>query len=115
MSLELTKVHNYKPIVGTKQVRLESVNPYIRLCQGSGPPLFIQRGMVYSEGSQRIKKTDLPDWFHEELNKVAPARLAEVGWKTEPVKEPNPQPEPKRRGRPSKQEAMNDGDDQRGD
>ena len=113
MSLELTKVHNYKPISGTKQVRLESTNPYLRLCRGDGPPLFIQRGVVYSEGSQRIKKTDLPDWFHEELNKVAPARLEEVGWKTE-AKTPL---EPKKpRGRPPKpaSEDVNDGDDQRG-
>ncbi len=122
MSLELNKVHNYRSVAGTKQVRLESTNPYLRLCQGSGPPLFIQRGMVYSEGSQRIKKADLPEWFQEELDKVSKAILNEVGWKTENTESKNGEtssrvessgfPKTPRRGRPPKKD-VTDGDDQR--
>jgi hypothetical protein len=41
------------------------------------PPLFVQGGQIYSEGGQLI--TEPPGWFWDELAKVSPDVLLEVG------------------------------------
>lgn len=79
MPLNLNKVHHYERVPGTQlEVRLIRTDPYVRVCAGGGPPLFIQGGQVYAEGGPTVDQ--FPEWFEGEVAKIAAPVLASVGW-----------------------------------
>ena len=86
--LEARKVHEYAKVPGTQAFRLARINPILRIARagvgedGNTSVLCIQRGTVFTEGGQVMKRKDLPQWFHDELAKCSPAALAECGWKS---------------------------------
>src|SRR5690348_11612809 len=81
MGLTLNKVNDWERVKGTMQVKMKAPNPYVRLKHGRDePPLYVQQGVVYDEGGTEIK--DLPEWFDEELRKVSPSALMEIGWRS---------------------------------
>lgn len=65
---------------GTRRDRIVKVVPYICLNRDQGPPVFLQKGKIFSENGKEIKKEDYPNWFYEELDKLTPDALEEVGW-----------------------------------
>ncbi len=82
--------HVQQPDPRTKRLRVVKTIPYVRLCGGNGPPVFIQAGHVYSENGKLVEQ--YPDWFEEELAKVTPYTLNQVQFSTG-----RPAPEKKRR------------------
>ena len=88
------KVHHYQRIPGTTMVRLQKVTPYIRLCEGAGPPIYLQDGQAWSEGgADPLDVATLPEWFRTGLARLTPAARAEVGWRL-PDDPPLPEPAP---------------------
>jgi hypothetical protein len=81
MGLNL-QVHKYERIKGTQDVRLVKTSPYT-VVKGAAEevPVYIQGGVYYSAGGDRIKKSDLPDWVHEEVGKMSVKAKEEVGLK----------------------------------
>lgn len=86
-------------------MRLQKLTPYIRLCEGEGPPVYLQDGQVWSEGgTDALPPDDLPRWFPEALARLTVAARQSVGFRLEsdpalPVApEPEPLRPPKRRG-----------------
>jgi hypothetical protein len=77
MTLSLDKVHDFQRIPGTLEVRLLKTQPYVRIVSGGEPPIFVQGGVLYSEGGQRV--TEIPDWFTQEVLKLSDTVRAEVG------------------------------------
>jgi len=89
MPLDLRAVQKYERVKGTLQMRLTEINPIIRLCQGTSPPLFIQGGQVWAEGGDEIENP--PDWFWEQAARMTRQARKEVGLKL--PNEPEEQPE----------------------
>lgn len=78
-SLKLSKVHEYQRVPGTESdVRLVRMHPYIRIVTPQEPPLYIQDGMIFSEGGPQVADEDIPDAFWEEVSKTSPAQLEVV-------------------------------------
>ena len=96
------KTHHYSS-KGRGVMTIDKITPYIRLCQGDGPPMFIQEGKVYCEGGSAVPENQLPKWFEEELAKADPKALKEVKFTGLVTKET-------KCGRPRKEEKV-DGDD----
>ena len=105
--LQLNKVHDYRKMPGTDQTTLVGFNPYIRVNHEPGPPLFIQNGVVFSEGGRPADH--IPEWFWEAVRAMPPQARASVKFTLPeeaaqaPVEEEAPKTEelPKRkRGRP---------------
>lgn len=70
--------HQYEKIPGQgMQMRLARVVPYLRIRHSTDPPLFIQKGEVYTDDGEEVK--ELPEWFWDEARKCSPAARAEVG------------------------------------
>jgi hypothetical protein len=86
--LALDQVHQYQRLPGTLEVRLVRTNPYVRITNGGEPPLFVQGGVIYSEGGDVI--TDPPAWWAAEVLKLSPTVRAEVGLGPVPVTQPAP-------------------------
>lgn len=57
------------------------VTPYIRLCDGDGPPIFLQNGSYFYEGGEEVPKDQHPDWLEELQDKVGPEALKAAGFK----------------------------------
>src|SRR5262245_4724449 len=109
MPLELNKIQNYERIKGTMQSRLKEINPVLRVKQGRDePPLYIQKGKVYTEGDPNpIPQSELPPWFWDQMERVSEKVKVEVGWhKPSQKATENPKAtvlrKPKPRGRPRK-------------
>lgn len=58
------------------------VTPYIRLCSGSGPPIFLQGGGYFYEGGEPVPKADIPDWVEDMQRKTSADALKACGFKT---------------------------------
>ena len=71
------KVHHYDDRNGRSVLVKET--HYMRIEHEKEPPLFIQKGKVYSAGGAQIN--ELPSWWEAELKKVNPKALNEVGYK----------------------------------
>ena len=69
-----------KRVPGTRNMRVVSRKPYIRLSAHGGPPIFLQAGKTWGEGGILIKATERPEWFQEELQKVPQTQLEQVDW-----------------------------------
>ena len=88
------KTHHFQRIPGTTTVRLQRITPYIRLCEGEGPPVFLQDGQAWSEGGEAaLDRAALPPWFSAQLERLTPAARAAVGWAL-PDDPPPPAPAP---------------------
>ena len=79
--------HRVQKIPGTDQSRIIGSNHYMRLSK-EGTTLFLQSGNVYSEGGQRYKEGDLPEWFEDEVAKISPKAMADCGFAQEVEEEP---------------------------
>jgi hypothetical protein len=81
-------VHEFsKPADGSRPT-LTRVTPYICLSrglpEGGSTRVFIQGGAFYHEGGKEYKRHELPPWLNEELARLTPTALREVGlvdWK----------------------------------
>lgn len=74
----MLSLQTHEPVIRDgKQVDMK-VTPYLRVCTGDGPPIFIQKGRLYGEGGGEIK--DPPEWFKDELNKIDKKALEKVGY-----------------------------------
>lgn len=98
------QVQHYQRIPGTTTVRLHKLTPYLRLCEGGSPPIYLQGGQAWSESAaDPIPLEDLPPWFGEALARLTLHARQEVGW-TRPGDPPLPVPQieealaPTRRG-----------------
>ena len=76
MTLSL-KTHEFTMKRG--QPVISRTNPYVRLCRGEGPPVFIQGGSFYYEGGQEVKEGEFPDWLPEMLKTLSLEVREEVG------------------------------------
>lgn len=56
------------------------VTPYIRLCEGDGPPIFLQNGRYFYEGGEEVPSKDMPDWVEVMQDKCSPAVLKACGF-----------------------------------
>jgi len=79
MPLNLNKVHNYEKIPGKHQVSLREVTPYVRFVHEDDTPIIVQKGAFYSDGGQRIKKTDIPPWFWEQAKLINKEKRERIG------------------------------------
>ena len=58
------------------------VTPYIRLCQGDGPPVFLQNGKFFYEGGEEVPDTDVPDWVEELMKGCSQEQLKATGFRS---------------------------------
>ena len=92
MPLNLEKVHDYQPVPGSAGVRLVKKTPYVRVVKGhiyspdgktilepGQPPVICQAGVFYSDGGDKIKVEDVPEWFWEEARAMSKEGRANVG------------------------------------
>jgi hypothetical protein len=75
------KTHDVTVNKATGEAIGTRVTPYIRLCQGDGPPIFLQNGTYFYEGGEEVPKGDLPDWLEELQGKCSPEQLKACGFK----------------------------------
>ena len=80
MALNLNP-HEYTVNPETSQPTLLRINPYVRLRQDDGPPLFLQGGQVYSEGGPLIPREEWPDWLVDAILRLNNSGLEESGFK----------------------------------
>jgi hypothetical protein len=59
------KTHDVTVNKATGEATGTRVTPYIRLCQGDGPPIFLQNGGYFYEGGEEVPKDKHPDWLEE--------------------------------------------------
>ncbi len=93
LGLDLAKVHDYT-VDKQHRAKMMQVRPALRLHRGvrpkhnergeqvaeeQDPPVFIQGGVFYSAGGDKLTKEDLPKWLDEEIKKSNPLALAEAG------------------------------------
>lgn len=78
--LNLRGVHVFEKIPGKGEFRLKEIHPAIRIAREE-QVLFLQDGTVYDASGRVMDLKDLPGWFKEELHKMTPAALREVGFK----------------------------------
>lgn len=77
--LQLNKVHEYQHVPGTEsEVRLVRMHPYVRIVTAGQPPLFVQDGMIFSEGGPVVPHDEIPDEFWAEISKTSAAQLEVV-------------------------------------
>jgi hypothetical protein len=57
------------------------VTPYIRLCEGDGPPVFLQNGGFFYEGGEEVPKGKVPDFVFDLMKKCDPEALKACGFK----------------------------------
>ena len=79
MALELSKVHVMRKDERTGQMVLIRENPYIRFVSRDKYPLIIQRGVVYTDGGDKVPDKEVPDWFWKEARKVDPIKREKIG------------------------------------
>src|SRR5262245_33315591 len=92
MPLQLDQIHKFERVKGTMTVRLLEIQPALRLKSGrDNPPLWIQKGQIYSEGGEEIVAADAPEWFWKELKRTSPQILAECGADRLQMVQPQPQ------------------------
>lgn len=78
MPLTLTKVHVTEKVPNSDQTRVTRTNHYVRLYADNGPPVYLQNGVVFSEGGPVVEPEDYPDWFWGEVSKLSEEALATV-------------------------------------
>ena len=78
-------------------VRLQRTTPYLRLCEGEGPPIYLQAGQAWSEGgAEPLAAEALPAWFDSAVMRLTLQARREVGWQLpdDPALPEPPLPEP---------------------
>jgi hypothetical protein len=84
---------------------LVRTTPYTRVSRDRGPPLFLQRGQVYSEGGNKpIPEEEWPAWLPDEIRRLTPAAQEEVGF-SDYVQKLNKSLEPPQEALPPKEPA----------
>lgn len=94
------KVHDYRKIPHTNEVRLVRTTPYIRFCQRDHPPIYLQNGRFYDESGV---PEDAPGWVLEQIDRMSDQALQRAGYtrpapqedtsgKELPLEEPTPEP-----------------------
>jgi hypothetical protein len=79
----LKKVHIYKKVPNSTEVRLVETNPYINIAAAGLPQVFLQGGRYLYEDGTEIK--ELSSALKDEVAKLAPAALKEAGFDAEPT------------------------------
>jgi hypothetical protein len=57
------------------------VTPYIRLCEGVGPPIFLQGGGYFYEGGEEVPTKDRPEWLSKLQGACSKEALEACGFK----------------------------------
>lgn len=79
MALNLNP-HEFAVDPNTLQPVMTRVQSYIRLREGTDPPMFLQAGKVYSEGGQLIPREKWPGWLQDAILQMTPPALEECGF-----------------------------------
>lgn len=79
------RVHEYAKIPGSPYQKIVKARHYIRFVRRESPPIYIQGGKLYSEAGDEIKGNQIPDWFHEAVQKTDPRQLHAVGYTQVPI------------------------------
>jgi len=74
------KTHEVTVNKATGEATGVRVTPYIRLCEGDGPPIFLQNGGYFYEGGEEVPDKDVPDWLEELQGKCKPEALKACGF-----------------------------------
>jgi hypothetical protein len=80
LSLSL-KTHEVTVNKATGEAVGTRVTPYIRLCSGDGPPIFLQGGGYFYEGGEEVPEDQHPDWLEGMQKKCSPDALKACGFK----------------------------------
>jgi len=75
------KTHEVTVNKATGEATGVRVTPYIRLCQGDGPPIFLQNGAYFHEGGEPMEEENRPDWLDDLQRKCSPEQLKAAGFK----------------------------------
>ena len=78
VKLELDRVHEYEKVPGTQTMRLVRTNPATRICVQGQSPIYVQHGVLFYEGGERVP-TPAPAWFVEEVKKLSSQEYANTG------------------------------------
>ena len=67
----LKKVEDWQPNpADASELKLKGTNYYIRLKSGDEGPYYICDGHVYVDGGHQVPKSDLPDWFWDQVKMI---------------------------------------------
>ena len=81
MALDLTGVHELRPVPGQQGVALTVLKaPYKRFVN-DGQRIIVQRGQFYGDGGQKILKKDAPEWLLKRLDELSDEARESVGLK----------------------------------
>jgi hypothetical protein len=79
MALNLSP-HQYAVDPNTQNPILTRVQPYIRIHEGTDPPMFLQAGNVYSEGGGLVHEQNWPAWLPGMIERLSPGAKEETGF-----------------------------------
>lgn len=65
-------------------------NPYVRFVHEQEPPVICQGGQFYSDGGERLKGPDIPDWVWKQASLMTKQGRDKVGLKLPNEEEPAP-------------------------
>ncbi len=78
-SFQLHYVDHYEAVPGQgSQVRYTSKHPYVRICQGSGPAIYVKEGVICGENGVPVDERQLPPWFWDQARHISPAMREQV-------------------------------------
>lgn len=93
---EFLKVHHYRRVPGTTEVKLLRKTPYKAFLAQGQPTCFIRAGQAFSESGD-LYEGGIPGFAREQLEKMSAKNLEKLGFKKEdfPNAEAKPEEAPK--------------------